>query len=84
MGEYDVAITTIDNPYDPLTEFDAWYAFDEGKGYHTCSYLARVAYTSEGLSDIDNEQAIEQAIDDIVRLNINGLYKKIKRKANSK
>lgn len=77
---YYIGITTSDNPYDPETQFDEWYAFDEGKGYHTCSYLARIARTSEALSDYDNMLAIESAIDEIVRLNVNGNYIKIKRK----
>ena len=33
------ALTTTDNPYDPFTQYDAWYRFDEGKGYHSCAYL---------------------------------------------
>ena len=36
-------ITTIDNPYNPFTQFDEWYAFDEGKGYCTSGYLARIS-----------------------------------------
>ena len=50
------ALTTVDNPYDPFTQPEAWYRFDEGKGYHSCSYLARIARTSDQLSDAENEQ----------------------------
>ena len=72
-------VTTTDNPFDPFDQFDEWYAFDTRKGYHTCSYLARIAVTSHELSPLDEHQAIEQAVDEIVRLNINGMYKKVTR-----
>ena len=45
------ALTTIDNPYDPFDQFDSWYRFDQDKGYCSCSYLDRIARTSEQLSD---------------------------------
>jgi hypothetical protein len=70
-------LTTIDNPYNPFTHFDEWYAFDESKGYHSCSYLARIAKTSDELSAEDEAIAIEQAIDEIVRINVLGIYKKV-------
>lgn len=73
-------ITTIDNPYDPFDQFDEWYAFDIQKGYNTCDYLARLAYTSPELSALDQSLAVETAIDRIVELNLFGLYKKVKRK----
>jgi hypothetical protein len=72
-----VMLTTIDNPYNPLTHFDEWRTFDEEKGYHTCAYLARIVKTSDELSDTDEDLAIEQAIDEIVRLNVLGIYKKV-------
>lgn len=70
-------LTTIDNPFNPFTEFDDWYNFDEAKGYHSCSYLARIANLSEELSLADEEDAIEKAIEEIIRLNILGIYKKV-------
>jgi hypothetical protein len=70
-------LTTIDNPYDPFTQYDEWYAFDEAHGYHTCAYLARIAKTSDELSQTDEDLAIESAIDEIVKLNILGIYKKV-------
>jgi len=73
----DVMLTTIDNPFDPFTQFADWQAWDEAQGYYTCSYLARIARTSDDLSDADQALAIEQAIDEIVKLNVLGLYKKI-------
>lgn len=72
------ALTTVDNPFDPFTQFDHWYRFDESKGYHSCSYLARIARTSDELSPKENEDEIERAIDDIIRYDILGIYKKVK------
>ncbi len=72
------ALTTVDNPYDPFTQFDAWYRFDEDKGYHSCAYLARIARTSDQLSHTENDQEIERAIDDIVKYNPLGIYQKVK------
>lgn len=70
-------LTTKDNPYDPFTQFDEWYAFDEKFGYHTTGYLARVARSSHELSDVDQDLAMESAIDEIVKENINGMYTKV-------
>ena len=74
-----VWVTTIDNPFDFFTQFDDWYQFDESKGYHTCSYVARIANVSNELSDLDNEIEISRAIDEIVSLNLTGNYKKIEK-----
>lgn len=70
-------ITTIDNPFDPDTQFDDWFAFDEEQGYHTCSYLDRIAKTSSDLSNSKNQEIIENAIDEIIELDPLKIYKKI-------
>jgi len=70
-------LTTVDNPYSPVTEWDQWLAWDEVQGYYTSPYLARVVHTSEDLSDADQEEAIELAIDEIIRENPTGLYMKL-------
>lgn len=71
------AITTIDNPFDPFTQFDDWYRYDEDMGYHTCSYLARIARTAPNLSWAENNQEIERAIDEIIKYNPLKIYKKV-------
>ena len=72
-----VALTTVDNPYDPFTQWDEWYAFDTMHGYGTCSYLARVAKTSDQLTPMENYRIIENAIDEIINLDFLHLYKKV-------
>lgn len=73
-----VLVTTIDNPFNPFTQFEDWYRFDEDHGYHTCAYLARIADTSYELSDADYEKRIDQAVDEIVEMNVLGIYKKVR------
>lgn len=70
-------ITTTDNPYDPFTQFDDWYSFDERHGYHTCSYLARITKSSSDLTPEDENFAINKAIDEIIKYNLTGNYKKV-------
>lgn len=82
--EKEFALTTTDNPFNPITQFDEWYEYDEEKGHHTCQYLARIANIVPGLSDEFNDDVIETAIDEIVKENIIGIvtayainYKKV-------
>lgn len=70
-------ITTTDNPYNPYDNYKAWYEFDRAAGYDTPSYLARVVRTSDELSDSDQSQAIEDAIDEIIEHNPLGIYVKV-------
>ena len=70
-------LTTVDNPFNPFTHFDEWYAFDTANGYNTTSFLARIVVSSDELSEADQSLAIEQAIDEIVQENVLGLYRKV-------
>lgn len=71
-------LTTVDNPYDPWTQWDEWFAWDAAAGYHTPGLLARVARTSDDLSEADQSLAIQQAIDEIVQENVLGIFRKVK------
>ena len=70
-------LTTVDNPFNPFKDWDKWFQFDEEKGYHSCQYLARIAKTSADLSDSDYEREVDRAIDEILELNVLGIYKKV-------
>lgn len=67
-------VTTRDNPYDFFTQFDEWYAFDTQMGYNTCSYIDRIAKTSNSMSEADRKQAINDAVDEIMQFNLTGNY----------
>lgn len=70
-------ITTIDNPYNPFTNFDEWYEYDESKGYCTSGYLSRIVRTSDDLTESQQDDAVSQAIDEIIEMNPDGFYKKL-------
>ncbi len=70
-------LTTIDNPYSPATHFREWFLYDVGKGYDSCSRLARRANTSDQLSDEENQLEIERAIDSIVKYDFTNTFMKL-------
>lgn len=59
-------LTTVDNPYDPVTQYSEWYKYDTSRGYNTCGLLARISKTSDTMSDSDYEEEVDRAIDSIV------------------
>ena len=77
--EKDTMLTTIDNPFDPFEDWDKWNKFDESKGYYTCSLLAREAKTSDEMSEADEALIIEQAMRQIVKMNLSGKHKIVTR-----
>lgn len=62
-----VWITTVDNPFDPFTQWDQWYRFDERSGYHTCEHLAYISRTSNDLSDAEYEESLDFAIQTLLK-----------------
>ena len=72
-----VALSTTDNPFNPITQFDEWMRYDEEHSYFSSAYVARIAHVSEELSDAELLEEEERAIDEIVNLNILGIYIKV-------
>lgn len=71
-------LTTSDNPFSPVTQYDEWMTWDIAQGYSSNCLLARVVHTSSELSDADQELAIQQAIDEIVSENVSGMHTKVR------
>ena len=74
MADVAHMLSTSDNPWDPWTHFNEWNAYDMQAGYYTLAYMARIAQSSDELSEADQDLAVELAIEEIIRLNIIGLY----------
>lgn len=70
-------LTTFDNPFNPFEDFTSWYMFDVEKGYNTCSLLARIAGISDQFSEKENNEAIDRAIDEIIKHDFRGVYRRI-------
>ena len=77
--ETEFRLTTFDNPFDPIDQFDSWFQYDIEKGYNTCERLARFANTSDQLTEKENNEEIERAIDEIVAIDFLNVYKKVKK-----
>ena len=83
MPTPDCRITTVDNPYDPFTQFESWFMFDSEKGYNTCGYLARIIETTPDMTDEEYNKENERAIDEIIRYDFTNLYRKVKKSTPS-
>jgi len=67
-------LTTIDNPYSPFKDYYHWEAFDREKGYYTSEYLARIAHTSDEISEDQQLEDIQLAMYEIIKMNLLGIY----------
>ena len=65
----EIMLTTIDNPFDPFTQFQDWYTFDCGKRYDTYNYLDRVVNVTKDMTKKEVDEAYNQGMKDIVFYN---------------
>lgn len=72
-------LTTTDNPYDPFEQLTLWRMFDVEMGYYTSEYLARFVNLTDEMTQKEEIEEVERAIDLILELNPTGLYKKFVR-----
>ena len=70
-------LTTTDNPFHPVTQFNEWYMYDTTKGYHSLALLARVSFTTDSIGDENTTEVIEESIEEIVRENVSGMHTSI-------
>ena len=72
-----VSITTIDNPYNPLTDFDHWFQFDTEKGYYTSSTIARLTHLRDDMTELEELEEVERAIDRLIEIDPLDIYIKV-------
>lgn len=79
ITETYIALTTIDNPFDPIDDFDNWYDYDMEKGYNCCGYVDRVSHYFDAMTEKEKVVELERAIDEILTVNPLNIFKKVKR-----
>ena len=70
-------LTTLDNPYNPFTQFDLWRSYDSKAGYNSNELLSRIAKVSDELSERSYRLAINTAIDEIIEHDPLNMYIKV-------
>ena len=70
-------LTTIDNPFDPFEQCTSWFLFDVEKGYNSCSRLARIAHFTDEMTQKEQDEENERAIDEIIEYDVMNIYKKV-------
>ena len=74
FSDRECMLTTIDNPFNPFTQWDEWQKLDRDQGYYTNEYLARVAATDDLNTNEQNDRATRAAMEEIVMYNPTGLW----------
>lgn len=64
MSEY--MLTTIDNPFNPFTEYDDWKVFDRDYEHYCHEVLARNCFVSDAFSDKIQDSEIDAAMDKVL------------------
>lgn len=76
--EEELVLTTIDNPFNPKTEYEKWRMWDADNGYNTEEYLARLT-NIPGDVELDDEATISvltnKAVQSILENDPLGVYK---------
>lgn len=70
-------LTTNDNPFDPFEQFIPWLLFDNEKGYNSCGRYMRLAKLSDDMTQKEEDEEIERAIDEVIRNDFTDTYKKV-------
>ena len=76
--DYEVPsmLTTIDNPFNPHTNYDSWRTWDVDMGYNTEELLGRYVPIDRDsfITDVETESSLEIAYDQIIESDPFGVY----------
>ena len=70
-------LSTVNNPYNPFTEFHKWYKFDQVYEEGCAQYLAKVCLADDEMLPADYDEEVERAIDEIIEMNPRKIYIKV-------
>jgi hypothetical protein len=78
MSDEYVLLSTKDNPFNPHTQWDEWFAWDYPR-YDTNGLLDHVIRTSYELPENLRREAFNDAVEEIVTENVSGMHIKVVR-----
>lgn len=75
-------LSTIDNPFNPFEDYSSWLMFDKEKGYDSAERLMRIAKITDDMTQKEENEEIERAIDEIIKYDILNVYVKVSKTLN--
>ena len=75
-------LSTIDNPFNPFEDYSSWLMFDKEKGYDSAERLMRIAKLSDDMTQKEENEEIERAIDEIIKFDFLNVYTKVSKTLN--
>lgn len=75
-------LSTIDNPFNPFEDYSSWLMFDKEKGYDSAERLMRIAKITDDMTQKEENEEIERAIDEIIKYDILNVYTKVSKTLN--
>lgn len=75
----EAMLTTTDNHFDPFTRWDDWLTEDIILNHGCCELIGRISAPSSDASPASQLHEYECAIDNIVKNDPTGIYKKVTR-----
>ncbi len=79
LNNEEYMLSTIDNPWNPFTNFTDWFSFDTLRGYNCCGRLAVYSNSSTEMSEDDMNEEDQRAIDRVIAEDPFGIYCKVKK-----
>ena len=75
-------LSTIDNPFNPFEDYSSWLMFDKEKGYDSAERLMRIAKITDDMTQKEENEEIERAIDEIIKYDFLNVYTKVSKILN--
>lgn len=75
-------LSTIDNPFNPFEDYSSWLMFDKEKGYDSAERLMRIAKITDDMTQKEENEEIERAIDEIIKYDFLNVYTKVSKTLN--
>ena len=75
-------LSTIDNPFNPFEDYSSWLMFDKEKGYDSAERLRRIAKITDDMTQKEENEEIERAIDEIIKYDFLNVYTKVSKTLN--